>query len=166
MKLRSLKLEDAAPMLEWMHDASVVSHMGTNFASKTEADCLRFIENSLTDTENVNLAIADEDDIYLGTVSLKHMDPQRREAEFAITIRACAMGKGVSRFAMESILEQGFSQWNLRRIYWCVSPENVRAVRFYDKNGYPRVDAGTLNTAHYTPEQVRTYLWYAITSEK
>ena len=43
MKLRNLILEDAPLMLEWMHDKSVVAHLGTNFAEKTLADCQRFI---------------------------------------------------------------------------------------------------------------------------
>ncbi len=37
---------------------------------------------------------------------------------------------------MQAILQLGFSQLGLRRIYWCVAPQNVRACRFYAKQGY------------------------------
>lgn len=163
MHLRKLKKEDAPLMLEWMHDPGVVGHMGTNFAEKTMDDCLGFIEWAQTAQSDLHLAVADEKDEYMGTVSLKHI--ANGEAEFAITVRACAMGTGASRFGMEQILREGLCRMGLNRIYWCVSPANVRAVRFYDKNGYPRVDRTTCNTAAYTPEQAEAFLWYAVTGE-
>ena len=139
MHLRKLKTEDAPLMLEWMHDRSVVSHLGTDFSKKTLENCLSFIAASLQDEDNLHLAIADKDDTYMGTVSLKHIDRQAKNAEFAITVRACAMGKGFSAYGMGEILRKGIEEIGLQDIYWCVSPKNERAVRFYDKHGYLRV---------------------------
>ena len=136
MKLRKLELDDAPLMLEWMHDPSVVGHLGTNFMEKTLDDCVRFIQWSQTASEDLHLAIADDANTYMGTVSLKHIGSGT--AEFAITVRACAMGKGYSGFGMAQILRHGLGQLGLDAIYWCVSPKNQRAVRFYDKNGYTR----------------------------
>lgn len=161
MQLRPLALCDAPLMLEWMHDASVVGHMGTNFMEKTLEDCEKFIIWSQTAAQDLHLAVVDDRDEYQGTVSLKHIE--NGAAEFAITIRACAMGKGVSAYAMESILRRGLDTMGLDKIYWCVSPENRRAVRFYDKNGYPRVDVSTLQPVGYSREQLQTYIWYAVT---
>ena len=161
MTLRPLEQRDAPLMLEWMHDADVVRYLSAAFASKTEEDCRAFIAASQCDDQNWNLAIADDSDTYMGTVSLKHIDRQRGEAEFAISIRSCAMGRGLSRFAMAGIIEKGFEELGLKRIYWCVSPENKRAVRFYDKGGYPRISPRELNVGQwYTPEQISAYLWY------
>lgn len=139
--LRNLKKADAPLMLEWMHDGSVVEWMEADFASKTLADCERFIENSQTDETNINKAIVDENDEYMGTVSLKHVDREAGHAEFAITIRKAAMGKGYSRQGMADIIKYGFEEVGLKQIYWYVKKVNERAVRFYDKNGYPRVDS-------------------------
>lgn len=140
MKLRKLEMRDAPVMLSWMHDASVVEHLGANFAAKTLADCEAFIAASGTDGENLHLAVADGNDEYMGTVSLKHLDKARGTAEFAITVRKEAMGRGFSRYGMTRILEMGIRELGLKKIYWCVSPKNVRAVRFYDKGGYPRTE--------------------------
>ena len=159
MYLRKLETKDASLMLEWMHDKSVVCHLGANFAEKTLADCLGFIQASQQDKENLHLAVADEDDTYMGTVSLKHIDPIAGTAEFAITVRACAMGKGFSRFGMDSILQKGIHELGLKEIYWCVSPKNERAVRFYDKNGYSRTThIPETITAAYSPEMA--LIWY------
>lgn len=159
MKLRKLELRDAPLMLEWMHDKSVVEDLRTNFLTKTAEDCENFIKSSWDDKKNINLAIVDEADTYMGTVSLKNL--REKTAEFGITIRACAMGKGYSKAGMEEMLRIGFEEMNLENVYWCVSPENKRAVRFYDKNGYERVDAKLLDiTEDYSPEQIAYYIWY------
>lgn len=73
MYLRALQEKDAPLMLEWMHDPSVVGHLGTNFMEKTLADCQSFIAWAQTAENDLHLAVADDDDTYMGTVSLKHI---------------------------------------------------------------------------------------------
>ena len=158
MILRKLKIQDAEPMLEWMHDPEVVSHLKGNFAGKSLSDCQAFIRNSGEDPENVHFAIADDQDRYLGTVSLKHI--QKDFAEFAIVICKAAMGTGTSRAAMGRMLEYGIRELKLPSIYWCVSRKNTRAVRFYDKNGYVRADIIPARLEElYAPEK-GSLLWY------
>lgn len=159
MKLRALEQRDAELMLQWMHDKSVVSHLGTNFMEKTIDDCRRFIDWAGSTDTDLHLAVADDNDEYMGTVSLKHIHDGT--AEFAITVRACAMGKGYSKFGMAAILEKGKQELGLSAIYWCVSRHNARAVRFYDKNGYCRtteVPPSVLSA--YTREQQKDFIWY------
>ena len=73
MFLRRLELNDVPRMLSWMHDADAVRHLHADFASKTMEDAERFIRSSWSDQENLHLAIASEEGLYLGTVSLKHI---------------------------------------------------------------------------------------------
>lgn len=166
MNLRVLSDKDAPFMLEWMHDTSVVENLQANFATKTLEDCKQFILSAHDTSENVHLAIVDDADTYMGTVSLKHICDRR--AEFAITIRTCAMGQGYARFAMAEIIRLGFEKLFLDTVYWCVAPENKRAVRFYDKNGYPRVSLGELECAlqFYSVDQAKKYIWYAVSRER
>lgn len=161
MKLRKLEIKDAPLMLEWMHDKSVVEDLRTNFLTKTIGDCENFIKSSWDDKENWNVAIVDEDDIYMGTVSLKNI--KEDSAEFGITIRSCAMGTGYSIWAMKEAVRIGFEEKGVKKIYWCVSPDNKRAVRFYDKNGFERVDSKDLDMIEgYTQEQIDAYIWYLV----
>lgn len=136
MRLRRLKLEDAPYMLEWMHDASVTENLNTDFKNKTLRDCEEFIKNSLDDKAAIHMAVVDESDIYQGTVSLKHINQQDSCAEFAITMRKSAMGTGYAQEAMKTILRFQLNGTIINHVYWCVKPENIRARRFYDKNGY------------------------------
>lgn len=134
MYLRKLALKDAPLMLAWMHDKSVTSNLRTDFSSKTLQDAEHFIEWSWEDNNNLNLAISSDEDEYMGTVSLKSIEDG--SAEFAITVRAEAMGHGYSWFGMESIIEKAFNELDLESVYWCVSRANTRAVRFYDKHNF------------------------------
>lgn len=136
MHLRELRPEDAPLMLEWMHDESVVSNLRSDFSSKSLDDCLNFIASSVSET-NLHMAIASDEDEYMGTVSLKNIEAQ--SAEFAITIRAKAMARGYSWFGMKAILEKAFNELNLESVYWCVSRDNERALRFYDKHNFHEI---------------------------
>ena len=137
MELRRLKLEDAPAMLHWMHDKDVTEKLKTDFASKTIEDCEEFIRYSWSCEDNLHLAIVSDEDNYMGTVSLKHIENDM--AEFAITVCSEAMGHGYSWFGMKAMLEKAFEELNLESVYWCVSRENDRAVRFYDKHNFHEV---------------------------
>ena len=159
MNLRKLELNDVPLMLEWMHDPDVVKNMQADFAHKTLNDCENFIKASQIDSKNLHLAVVDDDNTYMGTVSLKNI--KNGVAEFAITVRKSAMGRGFSKYAMSEIIRIGFEELNLKSIYWCVSPENTRAVKFYDKNRYNRIDFHKLNISkEYTLGQIQHYIWY------
>ena len=161
MKLRELKEKDAEYMLEWMHDEDVVHYLSANFAEKTIEDCKKFIASSQNNENDLNLAIVDDVDEYMGTVSLKHIDYENKTAEFAITIRKSAMGKGYSAYGMSEILRKGIDEIGLKKIFWCVSKLNERAVRFYDKNNYERtVDVPIKIKECYTDEQNELFVWY------
>ncbi|MBO6129251.1 MAG: GNAT family N-acetyltransferase [Pseudobutyrivibrio sp.] len=134
MDLRKLELRDAPLMLEWMHDEKIIEKLRTDFASKTLEDTEAFIKNSWADRSNIHLAIVSDEDEYMGTVSLKNI--REGSAEFAITVRAVALGKGYSWVGMQMILEKAFKEYDLNSVYWCVSRDNKRAVRFYDKHNF------------------------------
>lgn len=140
MRLRKLERRDAPFMLEWMHDRDVVKDMMADFASKTIEDCQNFIEMAQEEKEHLHLAVVDDSDEYMGTVSLKNICLVDGYAEFAITVRKCAMGLGFSKYAMEEIIRIGFEQIGLQSIYWDVSKKNARAIRFYEKMGAELAD--------------------------
>lgn len=161
MKLRKLEKRDASYMLEWMHDDEVVHFMGTDFSEKSIEDCETFINLSQECTDDLHMAITDDNDTYMGTVSLKHINKELKMAEFAITVRKCAMGKGYSAFGMKEIIRIALEELDLEKVIWCVSKHNERAVRFYDKNGYKRItDVPSVFMEMYTETQNRDFLWY------
>ena len=160
MKLRMLREKDAPLMLEWMHDDSVVQNLKTDFAAKTLEDCITFINTAQGKKESLHLAIVDDNDTYMGTVSLKHIN--KSSAEFAIVVRKCAMGLGYSQYGMRKIIDRGVKQLGIHRIFWCVSPTNYRAIRFYDKNGYSRSNVPEEANVFYKKSEQENFIWYTI----
>lgn len=139
MYLRKLELKDAPLMLSWMHDLNVTEFLATNFSEMTIRDAERFISKSKDESDSVHMAVVSDEDEYMGTVSLKHIDSTDMSAEFAISMRREAHGHGYAWFGMTEILEYGFEQLGLECVYWCVSNENKRAVRFYEKHGFHEI---------------------------
>lgn len=135
MKLRKLEYSDIPYMLEWMHDSNVTEFMGRDFSKIDEKKAKEFIDNSIND-KNVNYAIVDDFDEYMGTVSLKNIDQVNKKAEYAICMRSKAMGKGLSRFGTDEILKIAFDELNLNKVYLYVSKDNIRANKFYQKYNF------------------------------
>lgn len=168
MKLRNLENKDAIRMLEWMHDEDVTRYMGKDFGNMTIHDCERFILESSAVASNLHQAIVNDEDEYMGTVSLKNINVQKKDAEFAITIRKCAMGNGYSRFGMNEILKIAFEELKLNMVYWYVNRKNLRAVRFYDKMHFGRMSIPQIEKMSKETDvfPINDFEWYMVTNEE
>ena len=87
-------------------------------------------------------AISGADDEYLGTISLKKIDRENENAEYAIVLRKEAQNKGYGTEATKSILKIAFDDFNLNRVYLTVIENNTSAIKLYEKSGF--VYEGTL----------------------
>lgn len=134
--LRQLEMKDAPMMLEWMQDPSIACFFRFDAQNMTIADCEKYISSSDSDTRSKHFAIADENDEYLGTISLKNIDHDKKEAEYAISTRKKAHGTGAAMAATKEILRIAFEELGLKRVYLNVLKENARANAFYKKAGF------------------------------
>lgn len=136
IKIRQLKEKDIPFMIEWMKDDELTKYLQNNFSKyANEESQLNFIKNSISDVSK-NFAIVDDNDEYLGSISLKNIDYSKMEAEYAICIRKCAQGKNIAFNATNEILMYAFQELGLERVYLYVSTENKRANGFYNKFGF------------------------------
>ena len=78
--LRKLEKKDAPLMIEWMHDQDVNCNFRADFAHMTLEQSQNFVEHSF-DEESQNFAFVDENDEYMGTISLKHISETDKNAE-------------------------------------------------------------------------------------
>ena len=70
---------------------------------------------------------------------------------------------GNKRYGIKNIIKYGFENIGLESIYWYVSKENIRAIKFYDKNGYKRATLDKLfKTFEYTDKLIKSYVWYQV----
>ncbi len=133
--LRRLERKDAPLMLEWMHDSGINCHFQTDFKSSTMESVVRFIDESYND-ESQNFAFVDENDEYLGTISLKNISCRNRNAEYSIVTRKKAHGTGAAMQATRELLKYAFEELGLHKVYLNVLEENVRAQKLYEKCGF------------------------------
>ncbi len=160
MRIRKLNKKDAPYMLEWMHDCSVTRFLKKDFSGKTTDDCLKFIEGADDETVNLHLAVVNDADEYMGTVSLKQIC--HNTAELGIVMRKCAIGEGYASFCLKEIIAYSYRNRGIDEIYWCTDPENIRAVRFFDNNGFSRSEVPEQAYKDYTEEEREKYIWYCL----
>ena len=83
----------------------------------------------------------------VGSVYLRDIDPDKKEAEYGIFIgEESARGKGVGTKSAKLILKYAFEELNLEKIFLRVFKDNPGAVRSYEKAGFKKIDReDTLN---------------------
>ena len=160
--LRPLIESDAVGMLEWMHDEDTTRYLRLNGKDATMEDALRFINNAKDESVNLHRAISDENGSYLGTVSLKNIDKDKKEAEYAISLHPRARGTGAAFTATEKIIDAAFKDLKLERVYLNVLEENKRAVRFYNKFGFDYFE----KTDTVFGGKSMTLLWYEVNNNR
>lgn len=159
--LRRLRERDVDGMLEWMHDQEISGRFQLDFSSMSANDAEKFVRESVSG-DSIHLAISGRDDEYLGTISLKHIDPENGNAEYAIVTRRKVHGTGVAEVATRDILSLAFEKIGLHRVYLNVKKSNERAVSFYKKVGF--LQEGIARDAIKEGDEYDDLLWYAMLS--
>lgn len=166
MNLRKLEKKDAEGMLEWMHDKEIQKCFRASMVNKTREDVLNFIESASIipeDGQDVHYAVVDDEDIYLGTISLKNICFNDGNAEYAISLRSSAQGKGIGRQATHMLLKKAFEEIGLQRIYLNVLSENKHAISMYEKCGF--IYEGEFRKHLFLRDKYYDLKWYAILKE-
>lgn len=163
MFFRKLEYKDAEYILEWMKDDECNRFFRFD-SKKVDMDSINdFITNSwnhINAFTDYNLAIADENDIYMGTISLKNVNNTDRNAEIAISLRKKFQGKGIGEITLKHIISYAFRELHLNKVYLNVLSDNVRAIKLYEKIGM-RCEGEFYNHILVNGEY-RTIKWYGL----
>ena len=167
MIIRALEKKDRELMMEWMQDDEIVKNFQTDFKSFSREKVEAFIEDASKQTladNNLSYAIVDEDDSYLGTISLKNINREHLNAEYAIVTRKEAHGKGFAKRASEAILKIAFEDLALEKVYLYVSVNNIGANKFYQKIGF--VEEGVFRKHTKINGELTDIRWYSILKDE
>jgi UDP-4-amino-4,6-dideoxy-N-acetyl-beta-L-altrosamine N-acetyltransferase len=138
IKLRQLEIFDAIYMLEWLNDPKVTSFLDVPKERKSIEAVHDFIIAAQKDIKNKHFAICDDDNVYLGTISLKNLDLKNKHAEYAIVLCSSQNGKGIASKATQLLIDNAKKELGLHKIYLNVLVFNERAIRLYEKSGFQR----------------------------
>lgn len=157
--IRQLLKKDADNMLKCLLDKETMQYMQLSQAQQSLEKCQAFIENSFTE-RNQHFAIVNENDEWVGTISLKNIDHDVGAAEYAIITARSIHGKGVAYSATQELLKYAFHDLGLNRVYLNVIKDNIRANKFYIKCGFEF--EGCFRQAIRIGEKLLDLNWYAI----
>jgi len=79
--------------------------------------------------------VTSSDNKHIGNCGLCDLDPLRQKAQLWIYLGE-SFGKGVGPVAAAQLINRGFCQLNLERIYLRAVANNLRALHFYRKLGF------------------------------
>ena len=167
MYLRKLEEKDVEGMLEWMQDPEIRKSFRFGNEEVKREDILKFIEAAETEPiegKSIHYAIVDEQDEYLGTISLKNVDLLAKKAEYAISLRRKAQGMGIGIQATKKILENAFDKFELERVYLNVLSDNERAIHLYEKCGFSY--EGEFRKHLFLRGEYKSLKWYSMLKEE
>ena len=136
VNFRELRLQDVDNMFEIISDLDVANNFIFTRFPFSRQNLEDFIKDSWGNKQNIHFAIADEQDEYAGTISLKNINYIDRNAEYAIVVRKKYWGKKFAYEATKHIIDYGFNKLNLNKIYLNVLSSNTRANVFYERFGF------------------------------
>ena len=126
-------------MYEWIQEDAIKMYYTEDISKSSKKEVYQYVANGIESNDYKRFAIVSDGDEYMGIASLKYVDVEKGYAQIFVAVRKAAMARGYSWFAVCELLRIAFEEMNLESVYWCISHENVRAVRFCDKHFLKRI---------------------------
>lgn len=152
VRLRAIEREDIPTFVRWLNDREVTQFLITNspFSKAMEE---KWFEGQLGRPTHEGQILAIEakvgaDWLHIGNTGLHDADPVSHAAEFGIMIGEKAYwNQGFGGEATRLMLQHGFDDMNLHRIFLRVYATNLRAIACYKAAGF--LQEGVLRQAIY-----------------
>ena len=163
--LREFQVADAGAIHEYASDPEVAQYMdwGPNTPEETEAVLqMRLRQQEAPDlSDPYSLAVVlKETGKLIGVVSLYDIDPVNRSAGVGYCLNRAFWGQGYATEAVRAMLQFGFEELHLHRIYGTCRPENIGSWRVMEKVGMRR--EGHLREDRWMKGRWQDSLLYAI----
>jgi RimJ/RimL family protein N-acetyltransferase len=136
-RLRKPELGDIDAFLVQKNDPEVVALLGGGGTAYTREGLERWVEFHRDAHDEAFFVVADAANHPAGHIALYKIDRVAGHAEFGIMLGDKATwGQGLGTACTRWIIEYGFRELGLRRIYLEVLATNPRARRVYEKLGF------------------------------
>ncbi|GGP09150.1 GNAT family N-acetyltransferase [Oceanobacillus neutriphilus] len=146
VKLRELMLEDAEDRYKWCLDKEVTKYLNVpdTYPPFTMEETKNWIQKCMDKSNGYEQkAVLTGDGKHIGWIDLKNIDTFNQQAELGITIgNRDFWGKGYGMAAMERMLQWGFRELYLHKVWLRVDIDNQRAIKSYKRSGF--VEEGIL----------------------
>lgn len=139
-RLRSFERADLPRSVAWMNDPDVRDGIAMYWPMSLD-DEVKWYEAMLQGDKHERAFALDarkEDGWqHIGSMGFRHIDWRSGQAEFGIMIGEKEYwGQGYGTDAVKTLVQFGFDELNLKRIWLRVFDFNARAIRCYEKAGF------------------------------
>lgn len=135
--LRPVEKEDLVLRPKWFNDPEINKTLLISVPIGY-AQTLQWFERSVKDPSKLNLSICDiKTEKVIGMTGLLNIDHFHQNAQFYITIGDKEYwGKKIPDEVIPLVLEHGFTELNLMKIYLWTINSNDKARKIYERNGF------------------------------
>jgi len=156
--LRQLRGDDAAALFPVLSDAKVMTWW-SSAAHETPAETEAYVARNAQEGKGFQCwAITAGDDVALGWVIL--IDGKPGVKEIGYILRRDRWGAGIAREAVARVIDYGFAELELRRIFADTDPENTGSIGLLERLGFQR--EGHLRSEWLTHMGVRDTLIFGL----
>lgn len=137
--LRALECKDIeGNYSKWLNDAEVCKFNSHHCFPVTKDELRAYVNDICANRCNIVLAIDEKhDNKHIGNISLQKVDLINRNAEIAFLVGEKEYwGRGYATEAATLLINHGFSQLGLIKIYFGTSSENIGMQRIGEKLGF------------------------------
>lgn len=133
-------VRDVEDRYRWQNDPAVVNTLGMRPGRLSREEIRKYLETAASSHDSfVEWAIETHGGIHIGGCTIRNFNHVARSAELAIMIgEAEYRGKGYGTDAMRLLVQIGFEQFNLNRLWLTVVASNLAGIRAYEKAGFTR----------------------------
>jgi RimJ/RimL family protein N-acetyltransferase len=146
--------------VEWVNDEEIIKLTDRSPEPVTLEGCYKWYDGIMEDKTKKLLAItADNGRSHIGNCGLFEIDKRSKKAKLWIYIgEKDYWGKGLGRKALKQLLDLGFQDLGLNRIYLYIVEDNTRAQKLYESVGFAKegicrddtfIDGRYKNTIYY-----------------
>ena len=137
ISIRKFERNDIPKKVEWINNPENNQFLHYNIpisVSGTE----EWFDSHIDDADRYD-AVMEADGVPVGTIGLLSIDRKNCKAEYYIAMgETDYKGKGVAKEASRLILQYGFEELGLNRIYLFTEIENIVAQKLFEKVGFTR----------------------------
>lgn len=140
LRLRALRAADSQTYFKWINDKELVL-FNSAYKPISEESHNNWFSNvtSRTDIKIFSIVLHDNEnkETLIGSCSLRNIDLAAHTSELQIRIgEKKFLSKGFGSVAVKKLLDYGFKDLKMNRIYLDVFSSNKRAIRAYEKCGF------------------------------
>ena len=135
--IRKFEKRDIVNKIKWINDENNNRYLHYDLPLEYENTCRWF--EKIRKSEDRYDAVIEVDGVSVGLIGLLSIDRNNSKAEYYITIGSHGYkGKGIATKASKLILEFGFDQLGLNKMYLFTEIENTQAQRLFEKIGFKK----------------------------